>query len=169
MSGRAETASGLAAQFATITISSGTTVFLAKADANGNYAFDRSGRDLYHPIHSHHQRPAVYFAAKDHRNRRIDLQPGPGAGYYLTGHLSGATSVGALKAIVTSRTTGASILAITNSTGTFRVMLPTDNYFINVQSGSLVIWMDLFVSPGCHGPASAGAGSDSIRNGLVRH
>jgi hypothetical protein len=65
--------------------------------------------------------------------------------YYLTGHVSGASSVIGLMVTVTSRTTDASISAITDTTGSFRVMVPSDNYFINVQSGSTVVWTEIFV------------------------
>ena len=147
ITGHADTSSGLAAQFATITLSSGANVYLTNADASGVYS-------LTVPIGTYN----VQFIAIINDQQYASLQSITGTGgeviynpvleaaYYLTGHLSGSSSVGGLKVTVTSRTTGASVSAITNSTGTFRVLLPTDNYFINVQSGSLVIWKDLFVS-----------------------
>jgi len=147
VSGRAVTLSGLAAQYATITISSGATVYLSNADASGNFA-------LTIPVGTYD----IQFIAIINDQQYTSLQRLTGAigevsynpvleaAYYLSGHLSDASSVKGLKVSVTSRTTGASVYAITNSSGNFRVMLPTDNYFINVQSGSKVIWTDLFIS-----------------------
>ena len=147
ISGRAQTSSGLAAQYAAIALSSGSNVYLANADASGNYA-------VTVPVGTYD----IQFIAIINDQQYASLQriigtsgaiaynPVLVTGYYLTGHVTGSSSVGGLKVTVTSRTTGASVSAITNATGTFRVLLPTDNYFINVQSGSLVVWMDLFVS-----------------------
>ena len=147
VSGKAVTFSGLAAQYATITLASGTTVYLSNADASGNFA-------LTIPVGIYD----IQFIAIINDQQYTSLQrltgtageisynPVLGAAYYLSGHLSGASSVSGLKVSVTSRTTGASVYAITNSSGNFKVMLPVDNYFINAQSGSKVVWTDLFVS-----------------------
>jgi asparagine N-glycosylation enzyme membrane subunit Stt3 len=147
VSGRAETSSGLAAQFATIILTSGSTVYLTKADANGDYSQTV-------PVGTYD----IQFIAIVNDQQYASLQrisgtggtvlynPVLGAAYYLTGHVNGTSAVGGLKVTMTSRTTGAIVLAITDSDGMFRVMLPSDNYFINVQSGSKVVWTDQFVS-----------------------
>jgi asparagine N-glycosylation enzyme membrane subunit Stt3 len=147
LSGKAVTFSGLAAQYATITISSAKTVYVANADASGNFA-------LTIPVGTYD----IQFIAIINDQQYTSLQRLTGAtgevsynpvleaAYYLTGHLSGASSVSGLKVSVTSRTTGASVHAITNSSGNFKLLLPVDNYFVNVQTGSKVIWTDVFVS-----------------------
>jgi asparagine N-glycosylation enzyme membrane subunit Stt3 len=147
VTGQAVTSSGLAAQYATITLSSGTSVYLSKADANGNFA-------LTIPVGTYNIQFIAIINDQQYASLQrltgaageISFNPVLEAAYYLTGHLSGASSVNGLKVSVTSRTTEASIYAITNSSGDFKVMLPSDNYFVNVQSGSKVIWTDLFVS-----------------------
>ncbi len=146
VTGRAVTSSGSTVQYATVTISAGTMVYLANADANGDFA-------MTVPVGTYDIQIIAILNNLEYTSLQkivgtgdeISYNPVLHTGYYITGYLSGSSSVSGLTVTITSETTGASISAITNSSGMFRVLVPSDNYFINVMSGSYVIWTEKYV------------------------
>jgi hypothetical protein len=69
------------------------------------------------------------------------LQPANSVVFKVTG----TTVASGTEVRIQSRTTGAIVRAVTNSTGMFRAVLPTDNYFIYAQSIDVAYWADIFV------------------------
>jgi len=77
---------------------------------------------------------------------QTQANPTLSSAFYVSGKLVGDVSLDGVKVQAQSRTTGAKLTAVANSTGEFRMLLPSDLYFFYVDGQVTAYWNDAFIA-----------------------
>ncbi|MDD1756962.1 MAG: carboxypeptidase regulatory-like domain-containing protein [Methanomassiliicoccales archaeon] len=166
INGQAWLSTGIVASNATISIYNEESTYVVQADSAGRYSASiPAGQYDMHIMASLNGIDFAYLNQLAKSSGTLSLNPLLVPAYYVQGNVQGTSVLSGLTIRFESRSNGAVISAITNSTGQFRLLIPNDVYFVyNGESGG-AYWGDVTVTSS--GPLTLSLSSSARISGTV--
>jgi hypothetical protein len=164
--GQAVLSTGPMASNATISLTSVRGTQLATADAAGRYSVILpAGTYDVQFVALTGSYNFVALSTVTSAGGSVHLNPILSPGNYISGKIVASGDLSGVQVTFRSETTGAQVTATSNATGLFNMLLPTDQYFVYVVTGSNVFWGDVLVS--APGPVTINTVTAAFISGTV--